>query len=370
MLLRLPLRAAALLWLSLWAAGAAQAQAQASAPPQAPAASVPQDTAVRLRVVGGLASLNQYLRHEQPFWTQELPRLSQGRLTADIVPFDRAGIQGHEMLRLVQLGAMPFATVLLSVNAANDPLLGAPDLAGQNADIATLRRTVAAFRPSLEKLLRERYSAELLAIYTYPAQVVFCRRPFDSLGDLAGRKVRTSSPTQSDLVEALGGLPVRTAFAEQVAHMKSGNVDCAITGAMSGHSIGLHEAASHVHTMAVNWGLSVFVAHSPAWKALPAAHQSLLRRELPKLEQAVWAEAERETEQGLACVSGAAACPSPGHKGRLTVVRASVMDEKRRQDLFANVVLPRWVQRCGSDCARLWNDVLAGTVGTTASAPR
>ena len=31
---------------------------------------------VKLRVVGGLAGLNQYVQHEEPFWSQELARLS------------------------------------------------------------------------------------------------------------------------------------------------------------------------------------------------------------------------------------------------------------------------------------------------------
>lgn len=342
----------ALLGLLTWAG------AQSATPAQAPQ---------RLRVVGSLASISQYTRHEEPFWSRELPRLSGGRLAADIVPFDRAGLRAQEMLRLVQLGAVPFGTALLSASASEDPELGAPDLAGQNADIATLRRTVAAFRPTLEKLLRERYGAELLAVYTYPAQVVFCSKPFAALSDLAGRRVRTSSPTQSDLVEALGGVPVRAGFAETVNQMKSGNVECAITGGMSGHLVGLHEVSSHIHEMAINWGLSVFVANAAAWKALGPEHQALLRRELPRLEQAVWADAERETRSGIACNTGTGPCPD-SRPGRMIAVPASAADEKRRREIFASVVLPRWVQRCGASCARLWNDTLAPVAGLNATA--
>lgn len=328
-----------------------------------PAAPAP----IRLRVVGSLANLGQYTRHEEPFWSRDLARLSEGRVTADVVPFDRAGIRGQEMLRLVQLGAVPFGTALLSLSASEDPVLGAADLAGQNGDIAALRRTVAAWRPTLEKFLRERYNAELLALYTYPAQVVFCNKPFASLSELAGRRVRTSSPTQSDLVEALGGVPVRTGFSELVANVKSGNVECAITGAASGQQIGLHDVNSHIHAMAINWGLSVLVANSRAWKALPASAQALLQRELPKMEQAVWADAERETNEGLACVTGRSGCTPGTPPGKLTEVRVTPADEKRRREIFASVVLPRWVQRCGADCARLWNDTLGPATGVQAS---
>ena len=125
------------------------------------AAQAPATAPQHLRIVGGLGALNQYTRHEEPFWTRELARLSGGRASAEIVPFDRAGIRGQEMLRLVQLGAVPFGTSLLNLSAVLDAEFGAPDLAGLNPDVATLRRNVGAFRPYLEKVLRERYGIEL-----------------------------------------------------------------------------------------------------------------------------------------------------------------------------------------------------------------
>ncbi len=348
-------------WLTLLLAAACTSLSSAQTTPAAPA------TAIRLRVVGGLANLNQYTRHEEPFWTRDLPRLSGGRLAADIVPFDRAGLRGQEVLRLVQLGAVPFATALLSLAAAEDPELGAPDLAGLNVDMPALRRTAQAFRPYLEKMLRERYGAELLALYTYPAQVVFCAKPFSGLSDLSGRRVRTSSPTQSDLIEALGGTPVQTGFAEMVPNLKSGNVECVITGTMSGYTIGLDSLTTHVHSMAVNWGLAAFIANGAAWRALPPDLQALLKRELPRLEQAIWAESERETAEGIACNIGAPGCGGP-RKGRMTEVKPSPADERRRREIFSATVLPRWVQRCGTHCAAVWNQTVGPTAGFEARA--
>lgn len=321
-----------------------------------------------LRVVGGLASLNQYLRHEQPFWTQELPRLSQGRFTAEIVPFDRAGIRGQEMLGMVRLGTVPFGTLLLAVSGTREIEISAPDLPGLNPDMATLRRSVAAFRPHLQQLLRERHGVELLALYSYPAQVLFCRQPLAGLAELKGRRVRTSSVAQSDWVEALGGQPVSTPFAEVVANLRNGSLDCAITGTMSGNTIGLHEHTTHLHTLPVNWGVSAFVAHRGTWQALPPELRTLLQRELPRLEQAVWAEADRETGEGVACNAGREGCKG-GRPGRMAVVPASAADDALRREAFATHVLPRWLQRCGPGCAEVWNRTLAPVAGLRAPAP-
>jgi len=317
-----------------------------------------------LRIVGGLAGVNQYTRHEEPFWTQELRRLSGGRATAEIVPFDRAGIRGQEMLRLIQLGAVPFGTSLLNLSAVVDAEIGAPDLAGLNPDVAALRRSIAAFRPHLEKVLRERYGSELLAVYAYAAQVTFCAKPLTGLADLKDRRIRTSSATQADWVTALGAVPVQTPFNEIVANVKSGNIDCAITGTMSGNTIGLHEVTSHLYTMPVNWGVAAFVANGAAWSALSKDLQELLRRELPKLEQAIWTEAENETSNGIACNIGAQGCAG-GRPGKMVVVRPTAADSAKRQEILVRNVLPAYLKRCGPRCSQIWTQ----TVGTASGVP-
>jgi TRAP-type C4-dicarboxylate transport system substrate-binding protein len=314
-----------------------------------------------LRVVGGLAGVNQYTRHEEPFWSKELARLSGGKATAEIVPFDRAGIRGQEMLRLVQLGVVPFGTVLLSLSP-DDPELSMADLAGLNPDMGSLRRNVGAFRPHLQEILRQRYSTELLALYAYPSQVTFCAKPLASLADLTGRRVRVSSPTQGDWVRSLGATPVQTAFADIVAGVRNGSIDCAITGTMSGNAIGLHEVTSHMHTMSVGWGVGAFVANGAAWDALPKDVQALIRRELPKLEEAIWAEAAEETSAGIACNTGAPSCTS-GRRGRMVEVKSAPGDAQRRQSALVQAVLPSWVKRCGDDCAKVWTTTVGQSSG-------
>lgn len=327
-----------------------------------PVASAEDKPPVRLRIVGGLASLSQYQRHEEPFWTRQLPALTQGRAVAEIVPFDRAGIRGQEMLRLVQLGAVPYGTALLSLVSTQDQELAAPDLAGLNPDIDSMRRSTVAFRPYIEKMLRERYGIELLALYIYPAQQLFCKAPFKNLSDIAGRRVRTSNPSQSDWVEALGGKPVQTGFAEIVANVRSGNIECAITGTMSGNAIGLHEVTSHIHSAPINWGLAMSVVNGAAWRAVPPDVQAAIRTGLPRLEDEIWAESARETGEGITCNVGSAACVT-GKKGRMTLVAETPADRKLMREILQRTVLPRWVQRCGPSCAELWRQTIGPVVG-------
>lgn len=341
---------------------AAPTAASAATPAATPAGSA---RPVTLRIVGGLASINQYTRHEEPFWTRTLPRLTSGALQAEIVPFDRAGIRGQDMLRLLQLGAVPFGTALVSLSATQLPLLGAMDLPGLNPDMASLRRSVDAIRPVLQGQLRQQLGIELLAVYAYPAQVLFCDKPFGTLDELRGRRVRVSSAPMADLMVALGATPVLASFAEVMPKMRANTIDCAITGTMTGNTIGLHQLASHLHPLAITWGVSVFAANGAAWAALPDDLRQLLKRQLVQLEQAIWDEADRETGAGIACNRGDTRCPA-AQRGHMTVLPVTPADQARLRQLLAEVVLPRWLERCGPGCAKTWNATLAPVAGLRA----
>ncbi len=320
---------------------------------------------ISLKIVGGLGGVSQYTRSEMPFWTGQVPQLTRGRVRAEIAPFDRSGIRGPEMLPLMRLGVVPFGTVLLSVSSSDEPEINAVDLAVLNPDIATLRRTVGLLRPRLETLLKERFNVVLLAVYTYPAQVVFCRQPFSGLGDLSGRRVRVSSVGQSELFEALGATPVVIPFAGIPAALRDGIVECAVTGSLSGNTLGLPGIATYVSRQAISWGVSVFAANAGAWAALPEEVRRQLQAGLVDLQEQIWRAAEQETEEGFACNAGRPECVN-GTRGQMVVLDDEPRDRQRRAQLLRDVILPGWVRRCGSDCVETWNTTMAPSRGILA----
>ncbi len=317
---------------------------------------------VHLNIIGSLGGINLYTKQEEPFWRTEIEKISKGRVRATVHPFDRSGLPGPEMLQLIQMGVVPFGTALLSLLTGDEPQMSAVDLPALNPDIATLRKTVAAFRPYMSRQLRERYNIELLGVYTYPAQVVFCAKPFRDLNDLAGRRVRTSSVGQSEVMLALGAIPVKIPFAETVDAITKGVVDCAITGTLSGNEIGLSKVTTHVHAMAINWGVSIFAANAEVWSALPGDVRDILRQSIGDLEVRIWTAAERETSNGLNCNIGAASCID-GQPGRMTLVAITPEDEATRRRLLIETALPRWIERCGDECAKAWNSSIGLSFG-------
>ena len=322
------------------------------------------DTPIHLRVIGGLATAGQYQGLEEPFW-QHIGTLSQGRVTAEIFPSDHIGLTANDILHLMHLGVVTFGTVLLL--QVDKPELSVIDLPALSPDMPALRTAVAAYRPHLEQVLKDSFGIKLLAIYSYPAQVVFCTRELDGLSDLAGRKVRTSSVDQSSFMSALGAIPIILPFEDVVAAVRSGVVDCAITGTMSGNEIGLSDVTGSLYPLAINWGLSLFGANSAVWDLLPNDLQKELTEGIGKLEQDIWTAAERDTFAGIACDTGASSCPEEQAASHMKLVEVTRADEARRRRLLIESVLPGWIRRCGPRCVGLWNNLLAPTVGISAS---
>ena len=324
---------------------------------------------IRLQIIGGLAGVTQYTKIEQPFWQSGIEALSGGKISATIRPLNGGGLRSQEMLQLMRLGVVTFGTAILSDVEGEVPELNAVDLPALNPDVATLRQSVDAFREHLRELLRDRFGIELLGVYVYPAQVLFCAKPFKGLDDLAGRKVRTSSVGQSEMMAALGALPTILPFAQITAALRDGIADCAITGTLSGYEIGLPNVSTTVHTFAISWGVSIFGANVAYWNSLPADARGIIRHGVTQLEEKIWSQAQADTELGLACDAGKATCSLGKPERPMTVVPTSAADKERRRKLLTDVVLPHWFARCGPDCVASWNTYLKPIHDIEAKAP-
>lgn len=320
-----------------------------------------------LRIVGGLGGVSQFTNYEHPFWTSHIAAAFGGRVTAEVSAFNELGLRGTDVVRLLKLGAIEFGTFPLVFVAGEDPEAEAVDLAGLNPDVDTLRRTVDAWRPTLVDIFRARHDVEILAVLTYPAQVLYCAVPIRGLADLEGKKVRTAGISQTNFVEALGAAGVTTPFEAVHEALQRRIVDCAITGTLSGNAIGLPGVATHLHEAPLAWGVYVVAANGVAWRAVAPEVRALLVRELSGLEARAWAAVEDETLEGIRCNTGAKTCTA-GQPGRMVLVRTSAEDRALRRRILADVVVPRWAVRCGARCMEAWNRTVAQIAGLPALA--
>ena len=335
--------------------------ARAAEPPAPPL------TATHLTVMGSLGGTPQYRTIEEPFWAHQLAADSDGRITADITPFDQAGLKGFEALQMARLGVISFLTVPLSLISSEDPEANAADLPGLNPSIEAMRGNLEAYRPVLVDLYRTRYGLETLAIFSYPAQVLFCRDRFETLSDLAGRNIRVASGTQAGLVSALGARGIVLPFAEIRRAFANGTIDCTITGTLAGNVIGLSEVTHYVHRLTINWGLQIVVVNRATWRGLAPDVRDFLAWELATLEQRVLNWTGQATDQGLACDTVRGDCVD-GVKGDMIPVAAAPGDRAVLDRILRIDILPKWAARCGEDCTAGWNRTIGRRMGLTAEA--
>lgn len=319
----------------------------------------------QLKIVGGLSNLAPYNDFEKPFWTTTVPALSGGQVTAEIKGFNEMGLKGPELLRLMSQGVVEFGTATLSYFASDDPINEAVDLAGLTTDAKTQRQVVAAFEPVYEKLYGGANGVKLLGLSPYPAQVLFCNADMKGLGDLKGKKVRTSSRTQAELIEALGGTSVTMAFGEVVPAMQNKVVDCAITGSMSGYSAKWYEVSTHLVALPINWNPQIHAVNQKAWDRLDPKVQTFLQTNIDKMLDAMWNGAAAQTQLGYDCNSGAAAC-TQAVKGKMVLVQPSDADRALLKKTMQDTVLPKWAARCSVQCVADFNATIGKSLGLTA----
>ncbi len=320
-----------------------------------------------LKVVGAWGNLTQYKNFEQPFWTKEINEKSKGAITAEITPFNEMGLKGAEIFRLMRLGVIDFGSTVLGYVAADDARNEAVDLAGLSPDVETARKVSDAYKPVYDKFYRERFGVQVLGIWPYSAQVLFCNGDIKGLSDLKGKKVRTGNRTLAEFVEAFGGTGVTLAFNEVVPALQNKVVDCAITGTLSGNSAKWHEVATHIYALPLGWSHVMHAVNIKSWEKLNPQVRAFLQAEITGLEDRIWKAAAEETQQGYDCNAGKDNC-TMGTKAKMTVVPVSDADKALLKKVMAETVVPKWAARCSGDCVPAWNDSIGKIVGITAKA--
>lgn len=201
----------------------------------AQAAELPKTT---IKVLGNYSHLLQTKEVEKPFWTEMLPKDSNGQVTADYNNQDILGIKDFSLLRLTQAGVADAGVGDISKMAGDDPVFEGCDLAGITTDIATARKACDVWKPVMAEAMRTKFNARLVALGNNPPIVFWCNKPISGLADLKGKKVRVFNTTQSDFVSAIGGTTITMAFGEVVPALQRNVVDCALTGTLSGNTAG------------------------------------------------------------------------------------------------------------------------------------
>lgn len=340
---------------------ALSAAAVALLPPSAGAQDLPQTT---ISFIGNTSNSYVWFDAEKAFVERTVPGASNGRIRIEGRAMDQANLRGPEILGLLQNGTLQFASYNLSYMAGDDPRFEGPDLAGLTLTVADARKAIDAYRPVVERVMREKFNVKLLALASSPAQVFWCRTAIRGVQDFSGKKIRVFNRSLADFVTAAGATPVTIPFVEVIPAMQRGVADCAITGTLNGNTAGFPEVTTHLYPMTVGWAVLFWAANQDAWNKLDPRVQTFLTAQFKNLEDGIWALGAEVDADGISCSIGGAC--KRGKPGKMTLVE--VNDEARavHARIIREAVVPNWARRCGADCTREWNATVGKALGIAA----
>ena len=321
----------------------------------------------KFNVIGTWNFLTNWKMLEQPFWDQELPAASGGKLTGNLKSVTELNLKGTEVLRLLKSGVYDFAAAIPIYVDDGAAIVEAVDIAGVARTFKMSRDIIDAWMPEVQKVMRERHGAMVLGTFTWHEQNFYCRGDIKGVEDLKGKKVRVQGASQADLVKGFGGAAVTIPFGEVVPALEKGVVDCGITGTMPAYKAKWHEVTNTLFRLPVGFTASIWVVSTKTWNSLSPATQELIKKEMVKLSDKSWKMVEQETEEGVACTTGTGKC-TQGTPGKLKLVAPSKDDLAARDKVLNDVVLPAWAGRCGADCAKQWTDTIGKQYGLAAKA--
>ena len=321
----------------------------------------------KLRVVGSWSSLTMFNNFEKPFWTEVLPKAMDDEIETSMTSLSQVKLKGPAVLRQMDMGVFDVVHTVADYVVADSPELAGLDLPALAPDIEQARKVTEAYRPIVAKYLKKNFNAKLLSIAPYPAQVLFSRDEIGGIDDLKGKKIRASGWTTSEFVTALGATGVTLSFSEVPQSLQRGVVDCAITGSLSGYSAGWGEVSNYIYPLPMGgWDHVIGCMSLDTWNSFSPKEQEKIQSLIKeKLEEPAWKVTERETREGVACLTGGS-CPH-GEPNNLKEVPVTEGDIDKAQQVLLSDVLPAWAKKVDADVVEQWNETVGEVVGFKAN---
>lgn len=310
-----------------------------------------------LRVAGNFSSNSKHVDGiEKPFFTA-LPKLAGIPLTVNYNPMDVVGVQAADALRLLRSGTFDVMSVQIGMASRDDPFFEGLDLIGVSTNMADLRKAVDAYREVFDKRLQTRFNSKVLTLWPFGPQVFYCNSPIRTVDDLKGLKVRSFTPSMAALIQSFGATPVSLQFSEVYPALQRGVANCGVTSPTSGNSGKWPEVTSYFLPLSVSGSVQGHFVNLDYWKKFSPAQQANLTAQFKKMEDELWALADRANTDALNCNVGKEPCKE-GTKFSMNLVTVAPADEKKVKDAVTKVVLPLWKNTCNKvdpKCTETWN---------------
>lgn len=232
-----------------------------------------------LRFADSLPVDHFFTKQASEFWMKEVEERTGGEVTFEHYPAQQLG-KAKDMFSLVHSQTVDVAYVVPSYVSDKLPLSSVAELPGMFP--TSCDGTLAYWQQATGDgvLAQNEYGpagVRVLFAVVMPPYQIFLRGPLDSVADLDGKKLRTSSTGQDAISEALAAVPVRITAPELYDALARGTVDGMVFPTASALAYDVAGLTNSV-TRGENFGsavLTVMISEA-RWNSLPETVQAAM----------------------------------------------------------------------------------------------
>ena len=220
----------------------------------------------------------EHVMHAEVFepWTEELQARSNGDLSVRIFPSMQLGGTPPGLIDQVRSGIADMGWGVAGYTASQFPRYMMLELPGLTE--SPMHLSQVAYEMYDEHLAEDFEGLRPLALWSNDSAILLTRTdPVRTLEDLKGLKIRTASAGQSQLIEALGGVPVSMPTSQLYTSMERGVIDGTMIGLSGVNDFRLDEVGRYI-TINAPLGRSPFFAvmDADSYDELSPEHQQII----------------------------------------------------------------------------------------------
>jgi len=220
-------------------------------------------------------------------FADEIFEATDGQLKINIHYGGALGYKGPEMLSVLRDGLVPIGDVLVNAQTGEEKFFGITSLPFLAPGVVELRM-LQFFAGPVEHRLAEKHNQKILYQVPWPSRNVYTKKEINTLEDLKNLKIRTVSKEDSDLLSALGAIPVQMPWGEVVTSLATGVIDGVGTSSASGVDGKFWEFTGYASRW--NWQCSCDMVNVnlDAWNKLSPELQKIIETKARELEPQFW----------------------------------------------------------------------------------
>jgi TRAP-type C4-dicarboxylate transport system substrate-binding protein len=230
---------------------------------------------------------NNVVSEVDKFFVERLKEKSGGRIQAEIF-WNRALGKQQEMLPLISAGALDFTT-LETAQYGETPLIGfmnaLPLVHFDARKLVDLSRKLYETSPGIQAEMK-RVGAKALWVRHLPNYQLLCRKPFETIAELKGAKLRSYGAYVPVMWQAMGANAVNVVASELYDGLSKGTFDCAYLPPAFLTDYKLYEPAKYL--IDIPLGMIEFA---------PTLVPTVVWERWPESVRKIMMEASRETEE-------------------------------------------------------------------------